>query len=74
MGMFEPLSLEGWAITLGEPVISKQYVASVNKEISRIDFQMLADRHPGFYLWKVIVPLFLDTNSLLDWQTQAQTD
>jgi hypothetical protein len=59
VGMFEPLSLEGWDITLGEPVISKQYVASVNKEISRIDFQMLADRHPGFYLWKVIVPLCL---------------
>jgi len=59
MGMFESLSIEGWSITLGQPVISKQYIASANKEIARIDFQILADRHPGFYLWMVIVPLCL---------------
>lgn len=55
----EKLSIAGWDINLGEPRITSIYLAPQDRELSRIDFSLLAKRYAGFYLWKVLLPLAL---------------
>jgi hypothetical protein len=57
-GIRKKLSLEGWDITLTEPVITSEQFKS-HGTIARLDFRLLAKRNPGYYLWKVILPLGL---------------
>jgi hypothetical protein len=58
MGMRKKLSIEGWDITLTEPVMTSEHTDS-HDSIARLDFRLLAKRHPGYYVWKVIFPLCL---------------
>ena len=57
-GIRKKLSVDGWDITLTEPVITSEQIES-HESIARLDFRLLAKRHPGYYLWKVILPLCL---------------
>jgi len=59
MGMREELSEEGWDIEFNEPVITSEYVPSMGRFITRIDFRLSAERDSGYYLWKVILPIAL---------------
>ena len=58
MEIRKALSIQGWNIKLTEPVITSEQVES-HKNIARLDLRLLAKRHPGYYLWKVIFPLCL---------------
>jgi hypothetical protein len=59
-GRLENFSIAGWKV---EPEVktktSNQYVASLDRDFSRIDFNLTAHRESGFYIWKVMVALFL---------------
>jgi hypothetical protein len=57
-GIRKKLSVDGWDIALTEPVITSEQIES-HESIARLDFRLLAKRHPGYYLWKVILPLCL---------------
>jgi len=57
-GIRKNLSVDGWDITLKEAVLSSEQIES-HESIARLDFQLLAKRHTGYYLWKVIFPLCL---------------
>jgi hypothetical protein len=57
-GIRQHLSIEGWDITLKDAVLTSEKIESYGS-IARLDFQLLAKRHPGYYLWKVILPLCL---------------
>jgi hypothetical protein len=58
-GMREELSEEGWDITLKEPVVTSEYIDTMDRFITRIDFRLSAERDSGYYLWKVILPIAL---------------
>jgi len=59
IGIREELSEEGWSIELKEPVVTSEYIDSWNRLVTRIDFQLSAERDSGYYLWKVILPIAL---------------
>ena len=56
-GIRKTLSAEGWDIILEEPIISTEYLEVQDRYLTRIDFRLSAERHTGYYLWKVILPL-----------------
>jgi hypothetical protein len=58
-GIRQELSEEGWDIGLEDPVITSEYIDTINRYITRIDFRLSAERDSGYYLWKVILPLCL---------------
>jgi hypothetical protein len=59
-GRFENFTIAGWKV---EPEVktktSNQYVASLDRDFSGIDFNLTAHRESGFYIWKVMAALFL---------------
>lgn len=55
-GMF---SVEGWELELIEPQYRQEYHAPTDRYISQIHFRISAERQRGFYIWKVLLPLFL---------------
>jgi hypothetical protein len=57
-GIRKKLSVDGWDIDLKEAVLTSEQIESY-ESIARLDFQLSAKRHPGYYLWKVIFPLCL---------------
>jgi hypothetical protein len=57
-GIRKKLSIDGWDIDLKEAVLTSEQIDPY-ESIARLDFQLLAKRHPGYYLWKVIFPLCL---------------
>jgi hypothetical protein len=56
-GIQERLSQEGWDISLEEPIVTNQYLASQDRYLARVDFKLSAKRQTGYYLWKIILPL-----------------
>ena len=58
-GRLEGFSITEWSVDLGEPRISSVHIAPQDRDLSRIDFSLIAKRHAGFYLWKVLLPLAL---------------
>jgi hypothetical protein len=59
IGMREELSEEGWDIEFKEPVVTSEYIDTMNRFMTRIDFQLSAERDRGYYLWKIILPIAL---------------
>jgi hypothetical protein len=59
VGIRKELSEEGWDIKLEEPVVTSEYIDTINRFITRIDFRLSAERDRGYYLWKIILPLGL---------------
>jgi hypothetical protein len=57
-GIRKNLSVEGWDVKLTDPVLTSERTDSYDS-IARLDIRLLAKRHPGYYLWKVIFPLCL---------------
>lgn len=53
----ETPSSKAWRISLLEPKISTEYVASQNSYFSKIDIRLYAKRDKEYYLWNVILPL-----------------
>jgi len=58
-GRVEKFSVAGWSIETGETRVYTQYIKAQDRELSRMDYQLIAKRHEGFYLWKVLLPLGL---------------
>ena len=58
-GRVETFSVAGWSIELGEGRVAAEYIAPQDRKLSRLDYQLVAQRHVGFYMWKVLVPLTL---------------
>jgi hypothetical protein len=58
-GQVKTFSVAGWSIELGQAQITAEYIAPQDRSLSRINYQLKAQRHTGFYLWKVLVPLML---------------
>lgn len=58
-GRVETFSVAGWSIELGEAQITTEYIAPQDRNLSRLNYQLVAQRHAGFYLWRVLVPLTL---------------
>ena len=58
LGMKNEMSLEGWDnIELLEPTVETINIEGENRNISRIDFRINAERNKGYYIWKIILPL-----------------
>jgi len=53
------ISIEGWAVSIMEPLVSTEFIKATNRIVPRLDFRLLADRDENYYIWKVIVPLCL---------------
>lgn len=58
-GGVETFSIAGWSVELGEAQVTNEFVAPQGRSLSRLDYHLVAQRHVGFYLWKVLVPLTL---------------
>ncbi len=58
-GRRKDLTITGWTIKLEEPRITKEYIAPQNRNLSRIDFWIQAQRDMGFFTWKMVVPIGL---------------
>ncbi len=58
-GRLGRFSLAGWSIEPGEAVVTIQNVPPTNRSIQRLDYELIAQRHRGYYLWKVFLPLAL---------------
>jgi len=57
-GIKDKLSLEGWDnIMLLDPAVETINIEDQNRNISRIDFRISAERSRGYYIWKIILPL-----------------
>jgi len=59
VGKGEQLSVANWQVQLRESLSSEHYVASDDRDISRLDVIFDARRLTGFYTWQLLVPLFL---------------
>ena len=53
------LSVTNWKVQLREGVSSEHYVASLDRDLSRVDVIFDAQRLSGFYTWQLLVPLIL---------------
>lgn len=58
-GMVDKLSVAGWSIEPGKTQIASEYIKPQDRNLSRLNHQLIAKRHMGYYLWKVILPLSL---------------
>jgi hypothetical protein len=58
-GRVETFSLQGWSLTLGETQIKTEYIKPQDRNLSRLDAHLVAQRHVGFYLLKVLLPFAL---------------
>ena len=58
-GRIETFSVAGWSIELGKAQVTTEYIAPQDRRLSRLNYQLVAQRHVGFYIWKVLVPLTL---------------
>ncbi len=57
--MRQSISIEGWTISIMEPLVTTEFIRATNRIVPRLDFRLLADRDENYYIWKVIVPLCL---------------
>jgi len=53
------ISIEGWAISILEPLVTTEFIRAQNRIVPILNFRFLADRDEGYYIWKVIIPLCL---------------
>lgn len=58
-GARETFSVEGWQLKLIEPLYRQEYHTLTGRYVSQIHFRISAERQRGFYIWKVLLPLFL---------------
>jgi len=58
-GREEKFSTAEWSIGPLTKHIGAFYFAPQDRSFSSIDYEMIATRHAGFYVWKVIFPLML---------------
>jgi hypothetical protein len=58
-GRLGRFSLAGWSIEPGEARVTSQDIALQNRSFDRLDYELIAERHRGYYLWKVFLPLAL---------------
>jgi hypothetical protein len=56
-GRVETFSVAGWSVELGEAQVTAEHFASQDRSFSRLNHQLVAQRHVGFYMWKILVPL-----------------
>jgi hypothetical protein len=56
-GQSDSFSIVDWMVKLKNTNITTEYISSRHRNISRFDLQLEANRHTGFYLWKVFFPL-----------------
>jgi hypothetical protein len=59
LGMAEKLSVANWKIALEGSRSSEHYVATIDRNMSRLDVVFQARRLTGFYTWQLLVPLIL---------------
>lgn len=52
-------SVANWLISKGSVNVEPQYVATVDRELLRLDVNLIAQRRTGFYTWQQLVPLLL---------------
>ena len=57
-GSRDKFSVEGWTVKLIQPEQRAEYHAPQGRYISEFHFRLLAKRFRGYYLWKVLLPLF----------------
>jgi hypothetical protein len=58
-GRVEKFSVAGWSVELDKAQITTEYIASQDRSLSRLNYRLVGQRHTGFYVWKVLVPLTL---------------
>jgi hypothetical protein len=58
-GRLGQFSLAGWSIDPGEARVTTQEIPPTNRSFFRLDYELIAKRHRGYYLWKVFFPLAL---------------
>lgn len=58
-GRSEQLTVSDWSIGPGETALNPLYFAPQKRTIARRGFTYKAERDPGYYFWKVLVPLAL---------------
>lgn len=59
LGMADQLSVANWKIALDGSRSSEHYVATIDRNMSRLDVVFQARRLTGFYTWQLLVPLIL---------------
>jgi hypothetical protein len=52
-------SVANWLISKGAVTVAPQYVATLDRELLRLDVNLIAERRTGFYTWQQLVPLLL---------------
>jgi hypothetical protein len=57
VGRFKEFSLLTWAIDLKKLIISSEQIAAQNRSVPIFTVELIAKRHPGFYYWKLFIPL-----------------
>lgn len=59
LGLNEQLSVANWEITLQGSRSQTQYIAPVDKYLTRMDLILDAKRLTGYYTWQLLLPLLL---------------
>jgi hypothetical protein len=59
LGMAERLSVANWQVQLDGSRSSELYVATLDRNLSKLDIVFQAQRLTGFYTWQLLVPLVL---------------
>lgn len=58
-GRRETFSIAGWSVEIATPLVTTEFVAAQNRDISRFDFDFMVERNSIYYVWRIIVPLAL---------------
>ncbi len=58
-GQAETFSIPGWSIGPLASRVGTFYFAQQDRSFSRIDFELVATRHAGFYVWNMIIPMMI---------------
>ena len=58
-GRLETFSIAGWSVELGEAQVTTEHIAPQDRSLSCFNQQLVAQRHVGFYIWKILIPLTL---------------
>jgi len=58
-GRLGRFSLAGWLIEPGEARIATRKIAPQNRSFNLLNYELIAERQSGYYLWKVFFPLAL---------------
>ena len=58
-GQTAKFSIAGWTLRPGQTQIHSEYFSPQDRSLTRLDYEISAERNMGYFLWKVILPLVL---------------